>query len=102
MTVPAIVPGRTAGRTSQQILLLRTYAVSDRGLTNEEAGLASGLADDPVCCYWKRCSELRQRQWIEETGEVRYGRSDRPQKVHRITDRGLERIGLRRFEGEEE
>ncbi len=92
------VSGRTAGRTSQQILLLRAYAMAGRGLTNEEAGLASGLADDPVCCYWKRCSELRQHEWVEETGEVRHGRSGRAQKVHRITDLGLERIGLRRID----
>ena len=97
--------GATAGRTSQKILLLRAYADAEaetgKGLTNDEAGLRSGLADDPTCCFWKRCSELAQADYLADTGEVRYGRSGRAQRVHRITDKGLERIGLRRFEGEE-
>jgi hypothetical protein len=35
------------------------------GLTDEEAGILTGLIEKPGCCYWKRCSELRQEGLIE-------------------------------------
>jgi len=35
------------------------------GLTDEEAGIMSGLREKPGCCYWKRCSELRQNGMLE-------------------------------------
>lgn len=34
------------------------------GLTDEEAGIMTGLIEKPGCCYWKRCSELRQENLI--------------------------------------
>jgi hypothetical protein len=56
-------------RTSQAMLLLAEYLKG--GLTDEEAGMASGLALKPKCCYWKRCSELRAGGFIIPTGETR-------------------------------
>jgi hypothetical protein len=40
-------------------VLLAAYADAGAyGLTNDGAGVVTGLADRPGCCYWKRCGEL--------------------------------------------
>ena len=84
---------RTIGRQSQMITLLRAYAAAADGLTNEEAGLATGLADDPTICYWKRCSELLQMEYIapritDGSVKKRMSRSGRRQRVNAITATG--------------
>ena len=71
---------------SQRELLLSRYAVAD--MTDEEAGHASGLAMLPKCCYWKRCSELRQAGYIIPTGEVRHSSAGVDQQVCEITQAG--------------
>ncbi len=71
---------------SQRALLLSRYAVAD--MTDEEAGHASGLALLPKCCYWKRCSELRQAGYIATTGEVRPSSANVDQQVCSITETG--------------
>ena len=71
---------------SQRALLLSRYAVAD--MTDEEAGHASGLALLPKCCYWKRCSELRQAGYIAPTGEVRHSSAQVDQQVCSITQTG--------------
>ena len=71
---------------SQRALLLSRYAVAD--MTDEEAGHASGLAMLPKCCYWKRCSELRQAGYITTTGEVRHSSAKVDQQVCSITETG--------------
>ena len=54
----------------------------------------NGLTDAEVEAYtmkrgvWKRCSDLRNAEFIEPTGEVRDG-----QRVCRITDAGLRALG---------
>jgi hypothetical protein len=68
------------------------------GLTDEEAGIKSGLREKPGCCYWKRCSELRQQGiltvvYIEEWDEVmtRMSQAGEQQQVCTLTEKGLER-----------
>lgn len=72
---------------TQRAQLLAMYV--DYELTDEEAGHMSGLANLPKCCYWKRCSELRQAGYIEPTGETRLSSAGVPQQVCRITSEGL-------------
>lgn len=71
---------------SQRALLLSRYAVAD--MTDEEAGHASGLAMLPKCCYWKRCSELRQAGYIATTGVTRPSSAGVEQQVCAITQAG--------------
>jgi len=72
---------------SQQQLLLAEYAHRD-GLTDEEAGLFSGLLHRPKCCYWKRCSELRAKGFIVPTGETRFSSAGSAMQVCAITPAG--------------
>jgi hypothetical protein len=71
---------------SQQALLLSEY--QHGGLTDEEAGMASGLAQKPKCCYWKRCSELRAKGLIVPTGETRLSSAGSAMQVCVITEAG--------------
>lgn len=73
------------------MLLLAEYAHRD-GLTDEEAGLFSGLAQRPKCCYWKRCSELRASGFIVPTGETRISSAGSAMQVCAITPEGLEAL----------
>jgi hypothetical protein len=74
---------------SQKHILLQAYADLTAGLTDEEAGHNSGLARKPKCCYWKRCSELRQAGLIAVTGETRASSVGEQQQVCAITEAGL-------------
>jgi len=78
-------------RGSQQALLLAEYAHRD-GLTDEEAGLFSGLLSRPKCCYWKRCSELRAKGLIVPTGETRLSSAGSAMQVCAITPAGKEAL----------
>ena len=71
---------------SQRALLLSRYALD--AMTDEEAGHASGLAMLSKCCYWKRCSELRQAGYISVTGSVRVSSAGVDQLVCAITPAG--------------
>ena len=71
---------------SQRHLILSRYALE--ALTDEEAGRMSGLSSLPKCCYWKRCSELRQAGYIKPTGETRVSSAGVEQQVCRITIEG--------------
>lgn len=77
-------------RTSQAMLLLAEYLYG--GLTDEEAGMASGLALKPKCCYWKRCSELRAEGFIIPTGETRLSSAGSAMQVCEITEEGREAV----------
>jgi hypothetical protein len=78
-------------RDSQQGQLLRMYALYPiNGLTDEQAGEFSGLARKPKCCYWKRCSELRQKGLIEDTGNVAMSSAGSPMMICRLTVKGAE------------
>jgi hypothetical protein len=77
---------------SQRALLLGQYFMSE-DLTDEEAGRLSGLDRKPKCCYWKRCSELRQAGYIQPTGETRMAWTGVIQQVCRITEAGVLALG---------
>ena len=77
---------------SQRELLLGQYFMSE-DLTDEEAGRLSGLLNRPRCCYWKRCSELRQAGYIKPTGEMRLAGTGVLQQVCKITEAGLNALG---------
>lgn len=82
--------------TSQRIRLLSTYR-SHVDLTAEEAGIASGLAYKPGCCYWHRVSDLVKDGMIEPTGQTRIAQSGEQQRVNRITSAGtalLKQLGI--------
>ncbi len=80
-------------RNSQTDLLLRMYAsYKITGLTDEEAGVWTGLADMPKCCYWKRCSELRALGLIRDTGDTRLSSAGSAMMVCRITQTGIEAL----------
>jgi hypothetical protein len=71
---------------SQRAKLLAQYV--ENSMTDEEAGHASGLALLPKCCYWKRCSELRQAGYIATTGVSRPSSAGVDQQVCSITQAG--------------
>jgi hypothetical protein len=71
---------------SQRAKLLAVYR--EQPLTDEEAGNVSGLSMLPKCCYWKRCSELRQAGYIATTGVTRRSSAGVDQHVCAITQAG--------------
>ena len=76
---------------SQRAKLLAQYG--EDSMTDEEAGHASGLALLPKCCYWKRCSELRQAGYIATTGVTRPSSAGVEQQVCAITQAGHDLLG---------
>jgi len=77
-------------RDSQKVQLLIEYA--KRPMTDEEAGYASKLAMKPKCCYWKRCSELRDLGFIADMGVTRLSSAGSAMMVCDLTREG--RIAL--------
>jgi hypothetical protein len=73
---------------SQRATLLATY-YAEHFLTDEEAGKVSGLAMLPKCCYWKRCSELRQAGYIKPNGKTRVSTAGVEQQICHITAEGI-------------
>ncbi len=71
---------------SQRAIILKVYADQPFGLTDEEAGDISGLSEKRKCCYWKRCSELRQMGLITPTGQLRISSANENQMVCVITN----------------
>lgn len=74
---------------SQRAILLKAYW-EEQYLTDEDAGRASGLASLPKCCYWKRCSELRQAGYIKPNGSTRVSSAGVEQQVCHITAEGIQ------------
>lgn len=77
---------------SQRHKLLAVYAQHSAGLTDEQAGQLSGLTELPRCCYWKRCSELRQAGYIVATWETRLSTAGEMQQVCAITEAGQDAL----------
>lgn len=75
-------------RATQAMLLLAEYGNHLDGLTDEEAGLFSGLLSRPKCCYWKRCSELRAKGLIAPTGATRLSSAGSAMQVCAMTNEG--------------
>jgi hypothetical protein len=76
-------------RGSQAWALLNEYANARIGLTDEEAGIRSGLAARGAG-YWKRCSDLRRLGLIEDSHTRRQGSTGSTMMVCIITAKGLE------------
>lgn len=87
-TSRAPLPNLAVRAGSQRATLLATYAHHGEGLTDEEAGNFSGLLRLPRCCYWKRCSELRQAGYITVTGSTRVSTAGEAQQVCAISAAG--------------
>lgn len=87
-TSRAPLPNLAVRAGSQRHTLLQQYGAAPYGLTDEQAGQVSGLADLPRCCYWKRCSELRQAGYIAATGITRASTAGEAQQVCAITETG--------------
>jgi hypothetical protein len=77
-------------KTSQAMLLLAEY--QHKPLTDEEAGIASGLVHKPKCGYWKRCSELRALGLIMDTNTTRPSSAGCSMMVCEITAAGREAL----------
>ena len=76
-------------QASQIYKVLEQYISHRQGLTDEEAGVFSGLAQRRAC-YWKRCSDLRKLGFIEDTGVRREGASGSAMMVCVFTPAGFE------------
>lgn len=87
-TSRAPLPSLSIRSGSQRATLLTAYGQHRDGLTDEEAGHLSGLAEHPRCCYWKRSSELRQAGYIAPTGTTRLSTAGEAQQVCAITVAG--------------
>ena len=74
---------------TQAYKLLEEYILHRQGLTDEEAGVFSGLASRGAG-YWKRCSDLRRMGFIEDTGVRREGVSGSSMMVCVFTPAGFE------------
>lgn len=74
---------------TQAYKLLEQYVLHRQGLTDEEAGVFSGLASRGAG-YWKRCSDLRRMGFIEDTGVRREGVSGSSMMVCVFTPAGFE------------
>ena len=85
---------------SQRHKLLEAYAEADTywlsGLTDEEAGKATGLYASRAC-YWKRCGELRELGLIKQAGQTRTSACGHEVLVCYISSRG--RAALAEMEG---
>jgi hypothetical protein len=76
-------------RGSQCAVLLEEYFTNRLGLTDEEAGVKSGLASKRSC-YWKRCSDLRRMGYIVDTGIRRQQSTGSKGMVCVLTQKGLD------------
>lgn len=76
---------------SQAFLLLEQYGKHRLGLTDEEAGTFSGLAQRNAG-YWKRCSDLRRLGFITDSKTRRLGLSGSEMMVCVLTAKGIEAL----------
>jgi len=81
--------GASERSLSQKMRLLLAYADNPNGLTDEEAGVITGLFSLPKCSYWKRCSELETEGFIARTLLTRQGMTGNQMMVRQITPLGL-------------
>jgi len=81
--------GASERSLSQKMRLLLAYADNPNGLTDEEAGVITGLFSLPKCSYWKRCGELETEGLIARTLLTRQGMTGNQMMVRQITPLGL-------------
>lgn len=72
---------------SHRTKLLEVYALYGNAMTDEAAGILSGLHAKNAG-YWKRCSELRRAGFIIATGQTAMSLNGSMQQCCRITDSG--------------
>lgn len=72
---------------SQRTKLLEAYALYGNEMTDETAGILSGLHGKGAG-YWKRCSELRRAGYIALTGTTGRSLNGSLQQCSRITAAG--------------
>jgi hypothetical protein len=87
----------TMRRGSQAFALLETYnRYRIHGLSDEQAGERTEWKGMNMyvlrVCYWKRCSDLRAKGFIEPTGETAVGYAGSEQMICRITAEGMEAL----------
>ena len=87
----------TMRRGSQAFALLETYSrYRIHGLSDEQAGERTEWKGMNMyvlrVCYWKRCSDLRAKGFIEPTGETAISHAGSEQMVCRITGTGMEAL----------
>jgi len=83
------VQGRTP---TQKMLLLNAYFNNPEGLTDEEAGIITGLINKPKCSYWKRCSELEADGFLIRTLFTRPGMTGCHMVIRAITEAGRREV----------
>ena len=76
---------------TQAYKLLEQYVLHRQGLTDEEAGVFSGLASRGAG-YWKRCSDLRRLGLIVDCGVRRTLSTGATGMVCAITAKGIEAL----------
>lgn len=75
---------------SQKYMLLEQFIEHPDGLTDEEAATYTGLIERRGCCWWHRCSDLRQDGLIIDTGRTRPGASGDERMVCVATQEGVD------------
>jgi len=75
---------------SQKARLTAAYRRAAGPLTDDEAAGLAGLLSMPGCCWWHRCSDLREDGVIEKVGERKSttGRTNEVVMVCTLTDAG--------------
>lgn len=78
----------TRAGSQKSLLLIHYTQAGERGMTDEEAGIVSGLKGTGAN-YWRRCSDLRALGLIKPTGEYRLSTMGERRMVCRATAEGL-------------
>ena len=86
-SVMAAASVQTRAGTQKWALLVCYAQAGEAGLTDEEAGIRSGLKAKGSS-YWRRCYDLREPGLIEPTGEKRVSTMGELRMVCRITAAG--------------
>jgi hypothetical protein len=75
---------------SQRHQILNAYVLGD--FTDEQIGEITGLIKNRSCCYWKRCSELRQMGYIKDTGRTTLSSANMEVMICEITESGHNKL----------
>ena len=81
--------------TAQARKILRIYLYAGRPLLDVEAYRLAGFG--PTACDGKRCSDLRQRKFIERTGERGVTPSGKSAYLCQITETGVKYLNERKL-----
>lgn len=76
---------------SHRHLILKAFSRSKNGLTDEQAGMTTGLLQKRSV-YWARCAELRAMGLIAPTGKTTISSQQQEVMICRITSKGSRRL----------